>query len=122
MAERSHAGTPALRPAAAQCPRMSHGANQIFISYRRDDAAGYAGRLEEAVAPESGARVMPVPVLLPGATMPAATDLPEPLKPLAQRNALSLNDVLWDADMERRLPGCWPKVAARRAWHRCASS
>jgi len=146
---------------------MNHSANRIFISYRRDDAAGYAGRLEEAlekrlgrgsvfrdvldippgedfvaairarlasaqavlvligprwaggdapgqrriddegdfvrleaaVALDSGVRV--VPVLLPGAEMPAEADLPLPLKPLARRNALSLSDAHWDADIGR---------------------
>jgi hypothetical protein len=146
---------------------MDHSANRIFISYRRDDAAGYAGRLEEAlekrlghgsvfrdvldippgedfvaairarlasaqavlvligprwsggetpgqrriddagdfvrleveVALDSVARV--VPVLLPGAEMPAEADLPLPLKPLARRNALSLSDAHWDADIGR---------------------
>lgn len=146
---------------------MDPSANRTFISYRRDDAAGYAGRLEEAlekrlgrgsvfrdvidippgedfvaairarlagaqavlvligprwaggdapgqrriddandfvrlevaVALESGARV--VPVLLPGAEMPAEADLPMPLKPLARRNALSLSDANWDADIGR---------------------
>jgi hypothetical protein len=146
---------------------MDHSANRVFISYRRDDAAGYAGRLEEAlekrlgrgsvfrdvidiapgedfvaairarlagaltvlvligprwagneapgkrriddegdfvrlevaVALESGARV--VPVLLPGAVMPVEVDLPLPLKPLARRNALSLSDANWDADIGR---------------------
>ena len=139
----------------------------MFISYRRDDAAGYAGRLEEAlekrlgrgsvfrdvldiapgadfveairqrlsgaqtvlvligprwtggdapgtrriddaqdfvrlevqVALESRARV--VPLLLPGARMPTEAELPGPLKPLARRNAFSLNDANWDADIAR---------------------
>jgi len=142
-------------------------ANRVFISYRRDDAAGYAGRLEEAlerrlghgsvfrdvldiqpgedfaqairtrlqgaktvlvligprwagtdavgqrriddeqdfvrlevaVALESGAQV--VPVLLPGADMPAEASLPAPLQALARRNALSLGDAHWDADVSR---------------------
>lgn len=146
---------------------MKQGSNRVFISYRRDDAAGYAGRLEEAlerrlgrgsvfrdvldippgedfitairtrlegaqamvvligprwagseasgkrriddegdfvrlevaVALEGGVRV--VPVLLPGAQMPAEADLPEPLKPLARRNAMGLSDVNWDADIAR---------------------
>jgi hypothetical protein len=143
--------------------------NRIFISYRRDDAAGYAGRLEASlerrlgggsvfrdvqdIAPganfvheiqqqlagaegvmvligprwaggevpgqrriddpqdfvrlevqaalASPARV--VPVLLPGVTMPAEDDLPEPLKPLARRHALSIADPHWDADIDRLL-------------------
>jgi TIR domain len=140
---------------------------RVFISYRRDDAAGYAGRLEEdlerrlgrgkvfrdvqdippgedfaatirkrladahtvlvligprwaggeaqgqrridderdfvrlevQVALESGAQV--VPLLLPGATMPAEDVLPEPLKALARRNALPISDPNWDADIAR---------------------
>lgn len=142
-------------------------ANRVFISYRREDAAGYAGRLEEAlerrigrhsvfrdvqdIAPgddfvqvirdrlagahgvlvlmgprwaggdapgrrridderdfvrlevqaalESGGRV--VPLLLPGATMPGEDALPAPLKALAQRNALTITDEHWDADIDR---------------------
>lgn len=141
--------------------------NRVFISYRRDDATGYAGRLEDAlerrlgrgsvfrdvqdippgtdfvaaiharlagaqsvlvligprwagdgapgqrriddegdfvrleveVALDSGTRV--VPVLLPGADMPAEADLPLPLKPLARRHALSLSEAHWDADIGR---------------------
>ena len=148
---------------------MDQRANQVFISYRRDDAAGYAGRLEEAlekhlgrasafrdvqdippgedfvaaiqarlagaqavlvligprwagpeapgqrriddpgdfvrleveVALQSGARV--VPVLLPGVKMPAEADLPMPLRPLARRNALTLSDANWNADIGRLL-------------------
>jgi hypothetical protein len=148
---------------------MDASSNRVFISYRRDDASGYAGRLEEAlerrlgrgsvfrdvldippgedfvqairtrladaqtvlvligprwagadagakgqrriddpqdfvrlevaVALDSGARV--VPVLLPGASMPAEGSLPDPLKPLARRNAMSLSDTHWDADIGR---------------------
>ena len=141
--------------------------DRVFISYRRDDAAGYAGRLEEAlekrlgsgsvfrdvldiapgadfveairqrlagaqtvvvligprwagggtpgtrriddaqdfvrlevaVALESGAQV--VPVLLPGAEMPSEASLPPPLQALARRNAMSLGDAHWDADIAR---------------------
>jgi hypothetical protein len=146
---------------------MDGSANRVFISYRRDDVAGYAGRLEEAlerrlgrgsvfrdvldikpgedfvqairarlqgaktvlvligprwagsdaagqrriddeqdfvrlevaVALESGAQV--VPVLLPGADMPPETSLPPPLQALARRNAMSLGDEHWDADIAR---------------------
>jgi hypothetical protein len=155
--------------------------NRVFISYRRDDAAGYAGRVEEAlerrlgrgsvfrdvqdiapgedfvsairarlagarsvlvligprwaggdtagqrriddaqdfvrlevaVALDSGARV--VPVLLPGASMPGEHSLPEVLKPLARRNAMSLSDTHWDADIER-LIGSLDLPARRRIW------
>ncbi|MBX3644392.1 MAG: toll/interleukin-1 receptor domain-containing protein [Rubrivivax sp.] len=152
--------------------------DRVFISYRRDDAAGYAGRLEEAlerrlgrgsvfrdvldIAPgadfseairqrlagaqtvlvligprwaggdgtgprriddaqdfvrlevqmalDGGARV--IPVLLPGARMPGEAELPDPLKPLARRNALSLSDTNWDADIARLTENIG--IAARR--------
>lgn len=140
---------------------------RVFISYRRDDAAGYAGRLEEALerrfgqgsvfrdvldippgadfaaairtrlasaqavvvligprwagGDEPGARriddpqdfvrqevalaldsgVTVLPVLLPGATLPAEAALPLPLQPLLRRQALGLSDAHWDADMHR---------------------
>jgi hypothetical protein len=160
---------------------MDRFANRVFISYRRDDAAGYAGRLEEAlevrlgrgsvfrdvldiapgedfvrairsrladaqtvlvligprwvggeaqgprriddegdfvrlevaVALESSARV--VPVLLPGARMPAEADLPAPLKPLARRNALSLSDEHWGEDV-RRLCDALGVASRQRLW------
>lgn len=151
---------------------------KVFISYRRDDTAGYAGRLEASLESRLGpgsvfrdiedippgddfvdvirerlasshtvlvligprwvglpggprriddpddmvrqevqealglaARV--VPVLLPGATMPTEDSLPGPLKPLARRNALSLGDAHWDADVARLLATAG--VAPRRA-------
>ena len=146
---------------------MAEASNRIFISYRRDDAAGYAGRIEEAlerrfgrgtvfrdvldIAPgddfvaairkrlagaqtvlvligprwaggdaadmrriddpadfvrlevamalESGVQVLPV--LLPGATMPGESTLPEVLKPLARRNAMPVGETHWHADIDR---------------------
>jgi hypothetical protein len=146
---------------------MDRSANRVFISYRRDDAAGYAGRLEEALERRFGrgsvfrdvldippgedfvaairtrlagaqavlvligprwaggetpglrriddagdfvrleiavaldSRAVVVPVLLPGAEMPAEADLPVQLKPLARRNALRLSDAHFDADIGR---------------------
>jgi len=155
--------------------------DRVFISYRRDDAAGYAGRLEEAlesrlgrgsvfrdvldIAPgadfveairqrldgaqtvlvligprwaggdtpgkrriddaqdfvrlevqealASGAHV--IPVLLPGATMPREADLPAPLQPLARRNAMTLGDTHWSADIERLVAGIGV-TPPRRTW------
>jgi hypothetical protein len=154
---------------------------RIFISYRRDDAAGHAGRLEESlerrlghgsafrdigdIAPgedfvhvirarladahgvlvligprwaggapggprriddegdfvrlevqealASGVRV--VPVLLPGASMPTEEELPAPLKALARRNALTLDDLHWDASVARLLDGLG-QVPRRAVW------
>ena len=141
----------------------------IFISYRRDDSAGYAGRLHEELAERFGTGevfrdvdtlragqdfdeairrrleqcnacvvmigpgwlkaqnaagqrrlgsagdyvtmeiaaalgkpdVAVVPVLVGGATMPSPEELPELLRPLARRHALTARDETWEADMDR---------------------
>jgi hypothetical protein len=140
-----------------------------FISYRREDSAGYAGRLHEDLEERIGARqvfrdvdtlqagqdfeaairqrlaqcsscvvmigpgwlrsqtasgqrrldqpgdyvvmeiaaalarpdVVVIPVLVGGATMPLADELPQAIRPLARRQALSIRDETWSADMAR---------------------
>lgn len=141
----------------------------VFISYRRGDSAGYAGRLheslEERLGPEvvfrdvdtiepgqdfaeaikdrlrscavllavigrewldarepngtrrldspsdyvrleigaalARAEVLVIPVLVEGATIPQADQLPEILRPLAQRQAVTLYDEDWDPGVDR---------------------
>ena len=46
-----------------------------------------------------------VPVLLEGATVPAQQDLPDALKGLSLRNALSVTDATYGADLERLTRG-----------------
>jgi hypothetical protein len=173
----------------------------IFISYRREDSAGYAGRIHEELegrlGPEqvfrdadtlragqdfevaiherlqqcqaclvligpnwvssqttTGERrldqlddyvsmeiaaalarpnVLVVPVLVGGATMPGSTELPDRIRPLARRHALSVRDETWEADMDRlaaslpqsaeRSPGSHgptPRPDGRRPWWRGA--
>lgn len=141
--------------------------DRIFISYRRSDTEGYAGRLEDtlgeyfgkdrvlrdigAIVPgqdfkqkseeiatstaavivligpgwlssQSGGKPrlhepgdlvateikaaldsghVIVPVLVQGANMPREQDLPDALKPLARRNAVSVSDASWGADTAR---------------------
>jgi beta-lactam-binding protein with PASTA domain len=156
------AGGTRLRP-ALRC--VASGMAGIFISYRREDAAGHAGRLfdglrarfdqvfldvsgidagvdfveaisdavggcdlllvvmgrqwlpstdargrrriddpsdfvhiEVKAALERGIRV--IPVLVEGALMPSADELPQPLQPLARRQAFELRDTRWEADVE----------------------
>ena len=158
----------------------------VFVSYRRKDTAGYAGRLCEhlcgvfgadniffdvqdiapgqdfvdsiektisachavvvVIGPEwvadlkarAGAedfvrqevaaalrRQTPVfPVLVGGATMPAATELPEALAPLSRRQALEIRDARFDDDVKllvsalQQVSGAVPPAAAvgRRKW------
>ena len=141
----------------------------VFISYRRDDAAGYAGRLHEALEQRFGRdrvfrdvdtltpgedfveaidarlrqcrvflaligrewldardagghrrldhphdhvrleiaaalaqpQVRVIPVLIEGATMPAPERLPDDIRLLSRRHAISLRDDAWDHDVGR---------------------
>lgn len=134
---------------------------RIFVSYRRSDAAGHAGRLLDHLTRLIGPRlfmdvsgiapgdvftaelarelescgavlvvigsqwtasfrvprdgvdyvheevrqalalpaVTVVPVLVEGASMPRATDLPDDLRPLVERQAVALRDDRWDDDV-----------------------
>jgi hypothetical protein len=50
---------------------------------------------------EKGLKV--IPVLVDGAQMPHERQLPEPLAPLARRNAVELSDTRWDYDVDTLL-------------------
>jgi hypothetical protein len=75
-------------------------------------------RIEVARVLKSGHRV--VPVLLRGATLPPAEDLPGDMKALSRRQAMTLRDEAWDADVKRLVavigtPYSWWALAARAA-------
>ena len=158
---------------------------KIFLSYRRDDTGGRAGRLFDVLVARFGARnvfqdvttVAPgrdfaaqvdaavtgsdavlvvigprwlgttdqggrridlpddfvrrevamaltteipvVPVLVDGASLPSAEELPEELEPLRLRQAVTLRDASWHQDVDdlvRRLEGEQPLGATRRRW------
>ncbi|MDP9071612.1 MAG: toll/interleukin-1 receptor domain-containing protein [Actinomycetota bacterium] len=142
---------------------------RVFLSYRRSDVGGYAGRLYDALVQRLGAKnvfqdvtaitpgedfteairraidscdamlavigpgwaasapegrprliepddyvrvelatalkreVPVVPVLLGGARLPAAADLPDDLAPLAQRQGVAVRDEVWHQDVDRLL-------------------
>ena len=65
---------------------------------RLDDPADHVRR-ELAEALERGVRV--IPVLVQGAPMPRAADLPDLLKTFAARNAIELDDEGWQSDVNR---------------------
>ena len=129
----------------------------IFISYRRDDAEGEAGRLFDDLTAKFGAdsifmdvmdikpgrdfrkvidvgrrrlddpqdfvrletasalkRDIPViPVLVHGASMPLAEQLPKELKELAYRNAVELTHARWESDIEP-IVSAWKGVPESR--------
>jgi hypothetical protein len=78
---------------------------------RLDDPEDFV-RLEVAAGLERDIRV--VPVLVEGAVMPRAHELPEPLRRLARRNALEITDTRWRHDAGR-LVETIKKVLAGRA-------
>jgi TPR repeat protein len=63
---------------------------------RLDDSADHL-RIELQTALDRGVRV--IPVLVERATMPVAHELPEPLRPLARRQAFELRDTRWSEDI-----------------------
>ena len=78
---------------------------------RLEDTGDFV-RLEIASALERNVRV--IPLLVQEATMPNSASLPEPLKPLAKRNAFSLTDTGFDDDVNRLMEAIQP----RRRWPR----
>ena len=56
-------------------------------------------RLEVRTALDQGVRI--IPVLVGGASMPPAQDLPKPLQPLARRHAIELSDLRFHLDVDR---------------------
>lgn len=89
---------------------------------RLDDARDFV-RLEIAGALRR--RLEVIPVLVEGARMPAATDLPAEIRPLATRQAIELTDARWEYDLGRlveaireAIPPATP--APRRRWRALA--
>lgn len=76
---------------------------------RLDDPNDFV-RIELEAALQRGVRV--IPVLVDGATMPNAAELPEPLQTLARRNAVELTHARFGSDVQR-LVGALTPVAAR---------
>jgi TIR domain len=84
---------------------------------RRIDQPDDLVRQEVSKALTTGARV--VPVLVDGATLPAAGDLPDDVASLVLRQAVTLRDASWSADVQeliRRLEDDGRHPADRRRW------
>jgi len=154
---------------------MSAMSQRAFLSYRRDDTSGYAGRIydrlqqrfpnqifmdvsgidagvdfvdsierevrsssvlvaligkhwldgerledpedfvnrEIALALEN--KIPIIPVLLRGARMPSAVELPESLKPLSRRNAVEIGEATFDRDMAALISALQPRLRLKTA-------
>ena len=76
---------------------------------RLEDANDYV-RLEIVAALQRNIRV--IPLLVQGAAMPSADELPDDLAPLARRNAFELHDTSWRDDV-RRLTSTLERLVGR---------
>jgi hypothetical protein len=68
-----------------------------FVERQRTGQEDYT-RLEVATALKGNVRV--IPVLVQGASMPSADELPDDLAALTRRNAKELHDANWNSDVE----------------------
>ena len=82
---------------------------------RRLDNPEDTVRQEVATALKKGGSLPVIPVLVRGASMPIADQLPDDLKDLAFRNALSLNHLDWDANVQKLVAAIGPKVGGPAA-------
>ena len=83
---------------------------------RRLEDPGDFVRAEVAAALERGIPV--IPVLVEGTPMPSAAALPDPLKPLAKRNALELSDARWSYDVGRLIQAAEKIAGTTHGWQR----
>lgn len=81
------------------------------VSRRLDNPQDFV-RLEVTAALQRKIRI--IPVLVGGATMPQAQDLPEELAPLALRQAVELSDLRWKHDMGRVVVALEKAIAERK--------
>jgi hypothetical protein len=88
--------------------------SSVQAGTRRLDRPDDLVRAEVSSALQRGIPV--VPVLVEGARMPAADDLPEPLKPLATRHAQELSDARWSYDIEQLVRALEKIGGASRQW------
>lgn len=79
---------------------------------RRIDEPDDWVRLEVAAALTRGVRI--IPVLVQNASTPDSNELPGPLKPLARRQALGLDDDRWEFDCSRLIKAIEASVGAPR--------
>ena len=63
-----------------------------------------------------GRKLRVVPVLLAGAAMPTADDLPASLRPFAELQAIDMRDASWDDDVRRLLAAIGMSPATKKSW------
>jgi len=77
---------------------------------RRLDNPSDTVRQEIATALKKGGTLPIIPVLVRGASMPTADQLPDDLKDFAFRNGLALNHLDWEANVKKLVDAITPRV------------
>lgn len=105
----------AIESAITQCVAMLAVIGPRWLDMRSDDGTRRLDNPDDFIVLEIGAAlsngITVIPVLVGGAKMPSADQLPAPLEALASRQAVELSDARWDYDMDRlierlcQLPG-----------------
>ena len=81
---------------------------------RLDNPNDYV-RQEVAAALKKGKQLPVIPVLVRGASMPTSDQLPDDLKDLAYRNALTLSNLDWDSSVAKLTEAIRPRVGEPQA-------
>ncbi|MGA7525361.1 MAG: TIR domain-containing protein [Acidobacteriaceae bacterium] len=89
---------------------------------RRLDNPGDYVRLEVATALKRGAGLPVIPVLVRGASMPSAAQLPDDLKDLAYRNALTLSHLDWNGNIQHLVSAIRPKIGCDDSGQKIATA
>jgi hypothetical protein len=89
---------------------------------RRLDNPGDYVRLEVATALKRGAGLPVIPVLVRGACMPNSAQLPDDLKDLAYRNALTLSHLDWNGNVQQLVSAIRPKIGCEDGGQKIAAA
>jgi hypothetical protein len=95
----------AIETTVAKCDVLIAVIGNNWLTTKDDHGGRRLDNPEDFVRMEIGAalkrQINMIPVLVDGALMPRATDLPEDLKSLVRRNALRITDTSFDGDCQR---------------------
>jgi hypothetical protein len=95
----------AIETTVAKCDVLIAVIGNNWLTSKDDHGDRRLDNSEDFVRMEIGAalkrEISVIPVLVDGALMPRATDLPEDLKSLVRRNALRITDTSFDGDCQR---------------------
>jgi hypothetical protein len=95
----------AIETTVAKCDVLIAVIGNNWLTTKDDDGDRRLDNPEDIVRMEIGValkrEISMIPVLVGGASIPRATDLPEDLKSLVRRNALRITDTSFDGDCQR---------------------